>query len=92
MNYTMRIYKTDKRTKSGERITGTYAYRDVEPKWMEEEVRELSHKLYPASKGFRIEYDETYKTVKNLMTGELMEIEKDTPACCDPSTETYWSM
>ena len=23
---------------------------------------------------------------------KLVEIEKDTPACCDPSTETYWSM
>jgi|APFre7841882654_1041346.scaffolds.fasta_scaffold307765_1 hypothetical protein len=28
----------------------------------------------------------------NLMTGEPFQIRADSPACCDPSTETYWSM
>jgi hypothetical protein len=32
------------------------------------------------------------KTVKNLMTGEEIVIPADTPRCCDPSTELYWSM
>lgn len=32
------------------------------------------------------------KTVINLMTGTEIEIAADTPAHCDPSTETYWSM
>lgn len=32
------------------------------------------------------------KKVRNLMTGKEIEIEADTPLCCDPSTETYWSM
>lgn len=32
------------------------------------------------------------KTVKNLMTGEMIEIAEDTPYCCDPSQERYWSM
>lgn len=32
------------------------------------------------------------KTVRNLMTGELMEIPVNTPRSCDPSTELYWSM
>jgi hypothetical protein len=32
------------------------------------------------------------KKVRNLMTGEEIEIAADTPRCCDPSTETYWSM
>lgn len=32
------------------------------------------------------------KKVKNLMTGEMTEIDSNTPRCCDPSTETYWSM
>lgn len=31
------------------------------------------------------------KMVKSLMTGEMVEIARDTPHCCDPSTETYWS-
>jgi len=32
------------------------------------------------------------KKVKNLMTGKEIEIREDTPYCCDPSNETYWSM
>lgn len=34
----------------------------------------------------------TMKTVTNMMTGKDMEIPVGTPHCCDPSTETYWSM
>ena len=30
--------------------------------------------------------------VKNLMTGLEIEIADGTPLCCDPSSETYWSM
>jgi hypothetical protein len=30
--------------------------------------------------------------VKNLMTNEMVEIDSNTPHCCNPSTETYWSM
>jgi hypothetical protein len=32
------------------------------------------------------------KTVKNLMTGQDIQIPEDTPYCCDPSSERYWSM
>lgn len=32
------------------------------------------------------------KTVRNLMSGKEIEIPADTPLCCDPSSETYWSM
>jgi hypothetical protein len=32
------------------------------------------------------------KIVTNLQSGKLVRIAKNTPACCDPSTETYWSM
>jgi hypothetical protein len=32
------------------------------------------------------------KTVRNLMSGEEVEIPTDTPLACDPSSETYWSM
>lgn len=43
--------------------------------------------------------EEDYKTkvvykkkVINLISGNEIEIDSNTPACCDPSTETYWSM
>jgi len=41
------------------------------------------------------EYDQTVrctKKVRNLMSGVEIEIDINTPAACDPSTETYWSM
>lgn len=34
----------------------------------------------------------TLKRVKNLMSSKMIDIAVDTPFCCDPSTETYWSM
>lgn len=39
-------------------------------------------------------YAEVVKTkkVRSLMTGEEIEIPSNTPYCCDPSTEQYWSM
>lgn len=30
--------------------------------------------------------------VKNLMSGKDVEQSVNTPLCCDPSSETYWSM
>ena len=30
--------------------------------------------------------------VRNLMSGEEMEIPVNTPWCCNPASETYWSM
>ena len=32
------------------------------------------------------------RRVKNLMTGKEVEIASNTPLCCDPSSETFWSM
>jgi hypothetical protein len=35
---------------------------------------------------------EKTKEVKNLIGGGIATIPVNTPHCCDPSTETYWSM
>ena len=32
------------------------------------------------------------KKVVSLMTGKEVEIPSNTPRCCDPSSELYWSM
>lgn len=32
------------------------------------------------------------KQVRNLMTGEMVEIDSNTPWCCNPASETYWSI
>lgn len=90
-DYTMYIYKTDKRTKSGERRVSTTVWTYRDEAGMKRECAELAQ-MYPAKQGYRFEYFPTYKTVKSLMTGKEVTIETDTPRCCDPSSELYWSM
>jgi hypothetical protein len=91
-SYTMYIYKADKRTKSGERLVSTTKWQHRDEAEMKREVRELQYQLYPVRLGFRIEFVPTYKTVTNLMSGQEVQIEHDTPRCCDPSSELYWTM
>ena len=31
-------------------------------------------------------------TVRNLMSGKEVEIDSNTPRCCDPSSEQFWTM
>ena len=90
--WTMYIYKTDRRTKSGERTVSTTVWQNRDEAEMRREVRELQYELWPVNKGFRIEFHPKMMTVKNLMTGADVEIDRDTPWCCNPASESYWSM
>jgi hypothetical protein len=90
-DYTMYIYKTDRRTKTGERLFSTTVWTDRTAEAMRHECNGL-YWLYPATKGWRFEYHPTKVTVKNLMTGKDVEIDRDTPWSCNPASETYWSM
>jgi len=91
-DWIMRIYKQDRRVKSGERLVSNTLWRDRTLDSMQRECRELQYELYPTSQGYRFEIDPAVKTVKNLMTGQTVEIDSDTPLCCDPSSERFWSM
>jgi hypothetical protein len=91
-DHTVYIYKADRRKKSGERLVSTTVWRNRDAAEMAREVRELQYELWPVSKGFRIEFVPTMKTVVNLMTGKEIQIPHDTPRSCDPSSELYWSM
>lgn len=90
--HTVYIYKADRRTKTGERLVSTTVWQHRDAAEMAREVRELQYELWPVSRGFRIEFVPTMKTVKNLMTGKDIEIAHDTPRSCDPSSELYWTM
>jgi hypothetical protein len=90
-DYTLYIYKKDKRTKSGERLVSTTVWPDMDNDTMYRTTVELNP-LYPSAFGYRMEYFPKMKTVKNLMTGADVQIEHDTPWCCNPASETYWSM
>jgi hypothetical protein len=91
-SFTMYIYKADRRKKSGERLVSTTVWQNRDEAEMKREVRELQYELWPVSKGFRIEFFPTMKTVRNLMSGKEIQIPHDTPRACDPSSELYWSM
>lgn len=90
-NHTVYIYKADKRTKTGERLVSTTVWQNRDTAEMIREVRELQYELWPVSRGFRIEFQPTMMTVKSLMTGQDVEISTDTPWCCNPASESYWS-
>lgn len=90
-DYTMYIYKRDGRCKTGERLYSTTVWANRDEAGMRRESNEV-YDLYPATKGWRFEYHPTMKTVKSLMTGKDVQIPADTPWCCNPASETYWSM
>jgi hypothetical protein len=88
-SYTLYMYKQDRRTKSGERAVLTRVFTDQTDDQMQSMVTGLYAKF--SFTQYRIEYHPTMVTVKNLMTGADVEIDRDTPWCCNPASETYWS-
>jgi hypothetical protein len=89
--YTLYIYKQDRRYKTGERLVHTSVWCDHTSHSSEQEMREIALDAYSGPVA-RFEFVPTIKRVRNLMTGEMVEIPHDTPRSCDPSSELYWSM
>ena len=83
--YTLEIYKTDKRTKEGKRLV---AKQDFAPSTKDyiNTVADGKRKL-----GLVVEVFETFVTRKNLMAGKSFQERYDTPYYCSPSSESYWS-
>jgi hypothetical protein len=86
--YTVEIYKTDARTKAGERLVSKKDYATDNRSMLEHTVK---HSVR-ASKGERYEIHETYVTRTSMMGGQEFQERYDTPYSCSPSSETYWSM
>jgi hypothetical protein len=87
-DFTLYAYKIDKRTKSGEKLVSTRVFKDMDEQTMKAIVK-VGLTMNP---NFRFEYFPTMKTVTNLMSGKEVQIERDTPRSCDPSSELYWTM
>lgn len=89
IEYTLEIYKADKRTKEGRRLYAKEDFAPVTEAYINA-VAEGKRKL-----GFIVDVYETYVTKKSLDVGygsrEFQE-RYDTPYYCSPSSETYWSM
>lgn len=86
IEYTLEIYKKDKRTKEGRKLI---AKEDFAPSTKDyiSVVADAKRKL-----GFIVEVFETYKTSKNKITGKTFKERYDTPYFCSPSSESFWSM
>ena len=89
-NFTLYVYKQDRRTKSGERAVMTRVFTNETHESMTNMVAALRN-ILPQNPPHRVEFHPTTVTVKNLMTGQDVEIDRDTPWCCSPASETYWS-
>lgn len=83
MDYTVEIYKLDKRRKDGKKLVYKTDFTDTTLDQME--------RMYPVRKGHVRMIHETYVTRKNLMTGQEFQERYDRPYFCSPSSESYWS-
>jgi len=90
--YRLKVYKADRRTKSGERFVKSYDYKGFSGNAMMDEIKDLKRRLYREADGWRLDFHPLTRVVKNMMTGADVEIDWDTPRSCDPSSELYWSM
>lgn len=92
-NYTLEVFKKDRRTKSGERLFRRYEYRDVSATWMAEEVSDLRRTTHRPQDGWRLAWHPTTEWVTSLASGRLVEIAyEDVGTAQDPSQERYWSL
>lgn len=84
--YTLEIYKADKRTKDGRRLVTVEDFAPSTKDYIET-VADKKRKL-----GFIVEVFETYVARKSAMDGREFRERYDTPYYCSPSSETYWSV
>jgi len=84
MDYTVEIYKLDRRYKEGKRIYRKIDYTDM--------ALDVLEKIHPRRPRYVVMIHETYVTRKNMMTGKEYKERYDTPYFCSPSSESYWSM
>ena len=86
--YTVEVYKTDKRTKVGERMVRKVDHSTADRSALEHVYK---HTYFP-SQGYRFEIHETMVVRTNMMGGKEYSERYDTPRYCSPSSEAYWSM
>jgi hypothetical protein len=91
MLFTLEIYKTDRRTKEGQRLVGKYEYDRPDRAAMDREIEAL-YPTYKKRDGYLFNIVETMVTRKNMMSGQEFQERYDTPYYCSPSSESYWSM
>ena len=90
MQYSIELFKKDKRTKTGEKLIKKMDFK----KGVDKETinNALIKEGYTMDKGFSYEIYQTWVTKKSAIDGKEFVERYDTPYYCSPSSETYWSM
>jgi len=86
-DYTVEIFKKDRRLAKGERMVAKIDFVNVTKNGLEKEMA----KQYGSAK-FRYAIFETMVTKNNILTGVEFKERYDTLYYCSPSSETYFSM
>ncbi len=84
--YTLEIYKKDRRTKEGRRLIVKQEFAPVTTAYINA-VADGKRNL-----GLDVEIFETWVTKKNLLSGKEYQEKYDTQHFCSASSESYWSM
>ena len=84
--YTLEIYKCDRRVKGSYRLIDTVDFAPV----TEAYINTVAEKHM--NDGYIVKIFETYVTKTNLIGGQTFKERYDTPSFCSPSSESYWSM
>jgi hypothetical protein len=84
--YTLEIYKADRRVKEGCRLIEKRDFAPVTRDYIDTVVEKLQ------TTGITVKLHETFVTKKNLIGGKEFTERYDTPHFCSPSSESYWSM
>lgn len=91
--YRLNVYKTDRRSKTGEKLIKSQDYPNFSGHAMMDEIFSLKQRMYRPADGYRLDFEPMTTTVKSLMNGQMVEIDyRDLNTANDPSTERYWSM
>jgi hypothetical protein len=84
--YTLEIYKADRRVKGGYRFIEKKDFAPVTKDFIDTIAEKFMQD------GYMVKVFETYVTKTNLMGGAKFTERYDTPIYCSPSSESYWSM
>lgn len=84
--YTLEIYRADRRVKGGRRLVAKTDFEPVTRDYIDTVVEAKT------AQGYTVELFETMVTRVNMMGGAEYQERYDTPRYCSPSSEAYWSM
>ena len=79
MDYTLYVYKADRRVKTGERLVLKQDFPNYSRYAMMDHARYLETE-YPPTRGYRMEFCDTYVLRRNAQTGEQSRERHDDPS------------